>query len=158
MSTLQVPATPAHGPEQTRQIDNPIFVPAHSETTDPRIFQIAGSDPHGVVTDEEDLVDPSALIERLMCRLSHLLAEVEPVATEGLAAVLVEALQPLIAELMAVHGALRVGMKVEEWTVNFLRTAEISCEIGQIQELLSEYMDSVGVAWTDESNAEPTAG
>lgn len=157
MNTPQVSVTAANGREQTQPNDREISVPERAGTTDPRICQFAGPDPHSLVTDEKDLVEPAALIEQLMRRLSDLLSDVEPVATEGLAAVLVLELQPLVAELMAMHAALRVGMKVEAWTANYLRTAEISCEIGQIHELLSEYMDSVGVAWSDEPNAEPTA-
>lgn len=157
MSKSKVRATPAIKQEgASLPINNPISASARSFITElhlPGISHFAGTEPQDVVTEEDDLVDPAALIERLMRTLNHRLDEVVPVATEGLAAVLVAAIQPLVVELMAMHAALRVGMKVEEWTANFLRTAEISCEPGQLDELLCEYMDSVGVAWTHEANA-----
>ena len=153
MSKSHVPATPANEQEDASlPINNPIRASGSSAVTElylPGIFHFSGAEPQEVVTDEDDLVDASELIERLMRGMSHRLHELERVDTGNLAPVLAEMLAPLVAELISMHAALKVGMTVAEWTANFLRTAEISCAFGEIHEVACDYLDSVGVAWTD---------
>lgn len=109
----------------------------------------------GKIVDEDDLVDPSGLIEDVIQRLFRLLDELAQAAGSELVPASALALLPQLAELLAMRMALRVGMDIEEWMSIFFRTAEISCEIGSVREELDEYLSRGGFACTAQPNAEP---
>lgn len=109
----------------------------------------------GTIIEEDDLVDPSGLIDDVMRRLLHLVDELAQAVGSDLAPASALVLVPQLAELLAMRMALRVGMDIEEWMSIFCRTALISCEIGSVREELDEYLSRGGFACTDRPNAEP---
>lgn len=136
---------------QPRALEGALFHPPRESATGP---SSAGM-PAGKIVDEDDLVDPSGLIEDVLQRLFCLLDELEQAAGPVVAPESALELLSHAAELMAMRLALRVGMDIEEWMSIFFRTAEISCEVGSLREQLDEYLSRGGSACTDQPNAEP---
>lgn len=145
-----VPSTPTSN--QPRAWESALVQPPHDSATSTS----HDGNSAGTIIEEDDLVDPSGLIDDVIQRLFHLLDELARAAGSDLVPASALVLLPQLAELLAMRMALRVGMDIEEWMSIFSRTALISCEIGSVREELDEYLSRGGFACADQPNAEPT--
>jgi hypothetical protein len=144
-----VPSTPTS--HQPRAWESALVKPPRDSATSTS----HGGNSAGTIIEEDDLVDPSGLIDDVIQRLFRLLDELEQAAGSDMAPASALALLPQLSELLAMRKDLRVGMDIDDWMSILFRTAEISCAIGSVREELDGYLSRGGFACSDQPDAEP---